>query len=117
MKSIEKSKQTINFPGVGAHHQKGIAEKRIGDLQRWATTLLLHAQRRWPDAISIHLWPYALRAANDSRNTYPCKQSMECLTSKFSQTGRVPKLVIIIIITKFNVLNLSIYIKQRHPNE
>jgi transposase InsO family protein len=44
-KSIEDKGQTISFCGVGAHHQNGIAEKRIGDLQRRATTLLLHAQR------------------------------------------------------------------------
>jgi hypothetical protein len=53
--SIEDKGQTISFCGVGAHHQNGIAEKRIGDLQRRATTLLLHAQRRWPDAINTHL--------------------------------------------------------------
>jgi hypothetical protein len=51
LKSIQENHQTISFSGVGAHHQNGIAEKRIGDLQRRATTLLLHAQRRWPDAI------------------------------------------------------------------
>jgi hypothetical protein len=45
-KDIEEKGQTISFCGVGAHHQNGIAEKRIGDLQRRATTLLLHAQRR-----------------------------------------------------------------------
>jgi len=42
-KSIEEKGQTISYCGVGAHHQNGIAEKRIGDLQRTATTLLLHA--------------------------------------------------------------------------
>jgi len=42
-KIIEDKGQTISFCGVGAHHQNGIAEKRIGDLQRRATTLLLHA--------------------------------------------------------------------------
>jgi hypothetical protein len=31
MKSIEDKGQTISFCGVGAHHQNGIAEKRIGD--------------------------------------------------------------------------------------
>jgi transposase InsO family protein len=93
MKSIKRKNQTISFSGVGAHHQNGIAEKRIGDLQRSATTLLLHAQRRWPDAISTYLWPYALRAANDSRNTYPNRQNMECPISIFSQTGRVPKVM------------------------
>jgi transposase InsO family protein len=46
MNSIEEKGQTISFSGVGAHHQNGIAEKRIGDLQRRATTLLLHAQRK-----------------------------------------------------------------------
>jgi transposase InsO family protein len=45
-KSIEDKGQTISFCGVGTHHQNGIAEKRIGDLKRRATTLLLHAQRR-----------------------------------------------------------------------
>jgi transposase InsO family protein len=53
--ALEKAGQTISYAGVGAHHQNGIAEKRIGDLQHRATTLLLHAQRRWPDAINIHL--------------------------------------------------------------
>jgi len=43
MKSIEEKGQSISFCGVGAYHQNGKAEKRIGDLQRRATTLLLHA--------------------------------------------------------------------------
>jgi hypothetical protein len=49
-----KNHQTIIFSGVGAHHQNGIAEKRIKDLQRRATTLVLHAQKRWLDAINSH---------------------------------------------------------------
>jgi hypothetical protein len=69
-KSIEEKGQTISFCGVGAHHQNGIAEKRIGDLKGRATTLLLHAQRRWPDAINTHLWTYDIRAANDSKNMH-----------------------------------------------
>ncbi len=74
MKDIEDKGQTISFCGVGAHHQNGIAEKRIGDLQRRATTMLLHAQRRWGDAINTHLWTYAVRAANDSRNYTPTNE-------------------------------------------
>jgi hypothetical protein len=46
MKSIEEKGQSKSFCGVGAHHQNGEAEKRIGDVQRRHTTLLLHAQRR-----------------------------------------------------------------------
>jgi hypothetical protein len=44
-RDIEEKGQTISYCGVGAHHQNGIAEKRLGDLQRTATALLLHAQR------------------------------------------------------------------------
>jgi hypothetical protein len=40
MKSIEDERQTISFCGVSAHHQNGVAGKRIGDLQRRATALL-----------------------------------------------------------------------------
>jgi transposase InsO family protein len=92
MKAIERNNQTISFSGVGAHHQNGIAEKRIGDLQRRATALLLHAERRWPDAINSHLWPYAMRAANDSRNNFPNKNSLECPISKFTRSGKDSKL-------------------------
>jgi hypothetical protein len=90
IKSIEDKGQTISFCGVGAHHQNGIAEKRIGDLQRRATALLLHAQRRWPDAINTHLWTYAIRAANDSRNYTPTNESDASPMSRFCATSSVP---------------------------
>jgi hypothetical protein len=57
--------QTISFAGVNAHFQNALAEKRIRDLQDSARTMLVHAKHRWPQAISAHLWPYALRMAND----------------------------------------------------
>jgi transposase InsO family protein len=78
MKIIEEIGQTISFCGVGAHHQNGKAEKRFGDLQRRATTLLLHAQRRWPEAVNSQLWAYAIRAANDSRNYSPTNEQDTC---------------------------------------
>jgi len=89
-KSIEDKGQTISFCGVGAHHQNGIAEKRIGDLQRRATKLLLHAQRRWPEAINTHLWTYAIRAANDSRNYAPTNKNDTSPMSRFCTTSSVP---------------------------
>ncbi len=90
MKDVENKGQTISFCGVGAHHQNGIAEKRIGDLQRRATTMLLHAQRRWSDAINTHLWTYAIRAANDSRNYTPTNEHDTCPMSRFCNTSSLP---------------------------
>ena len=63
--------QTISYCGVNAHHQNGRAEKKIRDLQELARTMLLHAQHRWPEAINAHLWPYALKIANDNCNRTP----------------------------------------------
>jgi hypothetical protein len=31
--------------------------------------MLIHAQYRWPKAIDAHLWPYALRVANEVHNS------------------------------------------------
>jgi hypothetical protein len=89
MKSIEDERQAISFGGVGAHHQNGVAKERIGDLQRRATTLLLHAQRRWPDAINTHIWTYAL-TANDCRNYTPTNTQDICPMSRFCETSSIP---------------------------
>ena len=46
---------------VGAHHQNGIAEKRIRDLSEGARTSLLHAMQRWSEVVTTNLWPFALK--------------------------------------------------------
>ena len=63
--------QGLSFAGVNAHHQNGKAERRIRELQQTARTMLIHAHRRWPSAITTNLWPYAIRMANDMLNATP----------------------------------------------
>ena len=60
--------QRLSFCGVNAHFQNGIAEKAIRDLTESARKMLLFAKSRWPDAVDMSIWPYALRQAayNDS---------------------------------------------------
>jgi len=40
--------QTIDFSGTGAHHQNGVAEQWIQQLQEMVWTMLLHAQHCGP---------------------------------------------------------------------
>ena len=60
--------QSISFCAVGHHAQNGIVEKKIGLLTESARTMLLHAERLWPEAISTVLWPFALKLAAHIHN-------------------------------------------------
>ena len=84
MQSVKEGKQTISFCAVNAHHQNGRAEKRIRDLRETGRTQLLHAISRWPAAITVHLWPYAVRNANDIRNRMPDKKDGSSPLERFS---------------------------------
>ena len=66
--SCDAKGQTMSYCGVNAHFQNGVAEKRIRDLCDAARTMIIHAHRHWPTAITPHLWPYAVRHANDMLN-------------------------------------------------
>ncbi len=48
---------------MNAHFQNGIAEHAICDLSESARKQLLHASARWPAAVHLALWPYALCSA------------------------------------------------------
>jgi len=69
--SCETLNQALDFSGVGAKHQNGVAERMIGTITRRACTMLLHDIRRWLDAISEDLWPFALKLAVDIHNSTP----------------------------------------------
>jgi Reverse transcriptase (RNA-dependent DNA polymerase)/GAG-pre-integrase domain len=70
-KAVASSGQSLTFCGVNAHHQNGMAEKRIRDLQDSARSQLLHAKHNWPDAITDNLWPFALSQASHIRRNAP----------------------------------------------
>ncbi len=61
----------LTFAGVTVHHQTGIAERWIRELQEMVYMMLIHAQHRWPNAITPNLWLYALRMANNAINVTP----------------------------------------------
>jgi hypothetical protein len=92
LKSVTESGQTISFCGVNAHFQNGIAEKMIRDLQESARKQLLHVKSRWPKAIELNLWPYALRLANHLRNSLPDKEDATSPIERFSRVEVGPHL-------------------------
>jgi hypothetical protein len=63
--------QGVSLCGVNAQFQNGVTEKRIRDLTERARTSLLRTMNRWPSAVTINLWPYALRLANKIHNLTP----------------------------------------------
>ena len=74
---VQKQGQTISFCGVNAHFQNGVAERRIRTLQDQARAILAHAQARWPSAVNAHLWPYAIRMANEIHNSTPMSKAKD----------------------------------------
>jgi hypothetical protein len=83
--------QELSFCGINAHFQNGRAERKIHDLQDRACTSLLHAIRKWPQAITINLWPYTMRYANDVNNALARKGEDSSPQELFSDiTSKLP---------------------------
>jgi hypothetical protein len=80
--------QGLTFAGVGAHHQNGVAENKIRQLQDQAQTMLIHANQRWNGKVTASLWPYAVRMAALSMNDLPSLQLKNATTplQAFSRT-------------------------------
>ena len=89
---VRAAHQTITFCGVGAHHQNGIAERRIRDITENAQTSLLHAAHRWPKTIAANLWPQAINHVVNMRNSLPRPGKTQSPLSKFAGTSVQPNL-------------------------
>ena len=102
-----RPQQTVSFCGVGAHHQNGIAEKKIRDLQENARTMMLHAAQRWPAAHSVSLWPYAIRMAADAMNSTPRNDK-----SRVSPIERFANIKIRPQLRNFHAFGCPVYVLQ-----
>jgi len=84
--AVVRKGQTLSFYGDNAHFQNGVAERRIRELQDHARCMLIHAHRRWPEAITSNLWPYTLRMANSIHNKTPSLKFRQSPSEKFTGT-------------------------------
>jgi hypothetical protein len=71
--NIELNNQTITLSGVNHHSQNGIAERNIRTITDRARTMLLHAVEKWLEAITMDMWPFALKMVVDIHNATPGK--------------------------------------------
>ena len=68
MASLNAKNQTITFCGVGAHHQNSIVEQSILTVIKIFRTIILHAQRYWPECVDTIIWPFAVKEAIERLN-------------------------------------------------
>jgi hypothetical protein len=63
VKNLRDAGQGLIFLGVGAHHQNGISERRIRELQELARMMMIHSSIHWLKCIAAHIWPYDMMNA------------------------------------------------------
>lgn len=73
---IDNCDQTIDYCGVGAKFQNGVAERSIQTVTQWARAMLLHQMLHWPDESDHRLWPFAMKHAVYLWNHLPKKDSL-----------------------------------------
>ena len=75
---IEEMEQTIDFSGVGAHHQNGVAEQGIQLVFYGAQAMMIHAAMHWPQRVLPDLWPFAVDYAIHIWNHTPLPENGLC---------------------------------------
>jgi len=89
--AVADAQQTQTFCGVNAHHQNGVAEKKISSLTELTRSMLLHAKHHNP-FVNDSLWPFALCHAADIDNSFPTTANTQSPVEKFSGVFARPKL-------------------------
>ena len=67
--------QEIEFCGLGAHHQNGIAKRAIRTVSESARTMMLHASIHWPGTVTLDLWSMDVEYATYLYNVMPNMQT------------------------------------------
>ena len=68
VESCHRGVQGIDFAGLNAHNNNGMAEIRIRELKEPTCIMLIHFNRKLLKAVAENLWPYALHMANNVVN-------------------------------------------------
>jgi hypothetical protein len=83
---LENKGRTISLSGVGAHHQKGAAERAIKTITSWARTMMLHAILHWQEQTTLDLWLFAMDHVVYCWNHLPSKNEIISPLEAFTGT-------------------------------
>jgi hypothetical protein len=88
--AVKDATQTMMFCAVNAHHQNGVAERRIQGLTDQARAMLVNACHKNPFATN-NLWPFALRHAYEIQRTIPKRPNTKSPLEIFADVDVRPK--------------------------
>lgn len=88
--AVRESSQTITYCAANHHSQNGIVERHIGELTKGSRANILHAQRRWPEAIGTILWPFSWKYYEKIYNAFHVMSNGRTPNQKWTDTDVIP---------------------------
>ena len=82
----KRCKQDLAFCGIGAHHQNGTSERKITYVTLISRKMLLHAILYCTEFITIMVWPFVTKCAQDRMNNLHVDLNLETPGMKLSNT-------------------------------
>ena len=71
MQHTRDNNQKIQYCGINAHHQNGVAERAIRTVSNMARAMILHAGAHWKHGIDSTMWPMAAQYSTYVYNNLP----------------------------------------------
>ena len=68
VEAFQTGGQGFTVSGINAHHQNGMTDRRIMELQELICKMLIHANMRWSKAVTENLWSYEFPMDNNRMN-------------------------------------------------
>ena len=103
--------QGITYYGENTHSQNRRAEKSIRDPQTMARKIIRHAKGRWPEAIHLSMWRYALQMSVHVHNNFPNDADASSFLEAFARISVSPKSI------HYHTFGFPVYILTTESNQ
>ena len=109
--------QTIDFCGVNAHHVNGLIKPRIRTLSTDTQTILLHVMHIWPEIIGTLLWPFALKAYENTLHMCNLDSGLKSPAMKFAKCESLPRVTVkytVVLFTYSKIAFKLLEVRSQH---